>query len=92
MYPLRIEKLYMLAWPRIELFLTHLSNDLGWFRVIDCFQILLHRTIVILLLVQKVSILAKDDILLAGIHSSLLCQIDGVHEKVSLVENLQSLR
>lgn len=58
----------------------YLSNHLRRFRVINGFKVLLHRSVVVLFLVQIITILPKDDILLRGTKSSLLSKVDS--EKV----------
>ena len=69
---LRIQKLYYSALIKRSIGDSYLSNDLRWFSIVDCLQILLHSTIVIRFLVQKVAILAVYHVLLLGIHPRLL--------------------
>ena len=88
---LRIQKLYYSALIKRSIGDSYLSNDLRWFSIVDCLQILLHSTIVIRFLVQKVAILAVYHVLLLGIHPRLLSQRDGIFEKVPLIQDFQSL-
>jgi hypothetical protein len=69
----------------------YLSNNLGWFSVVNRFQILLHSTIILPLLIQEVSILSEYDVLLVCVHTGLLGYIDGIDKKISLVQYLKSL-
>jgi len=69
----------------------YLSNNLGWFSVVNRFQILLHSTIILPLLIQEVSILSEYDVLLVRVHTGLLGYIDGIDKKISLVQYLKSL-
>lgn len=70
---------------------TYLAYDLGRFSVVNCFQVLLHSTIVVGLLIKKVAVFAKYHILPRSIHSRLLCQANGRYEQVSLIQNFQPL-
>lgn len=70
---------------------TYLSYHLGRLSVINCFQILLHGTIIVLPLVLIVSIFSEDDILLLYIHTRFLGQIYCSNKHVALIHNLQSL-
>ena len=66
-------------------------NDLRRLSVVDSTQVLLHSCIVVALLIQKVAILAKNDVLLYDIDSRLLRKIDGKDVEVALVQDLKFL-
>ena len=88
---LRIQKLHYSALTNIIIGDSYLSNDLRWLSIVDGLKVLLHSTIVIRFLVQKVAILAVYHILLLSIHPGLLSQRDGILEKVPLIQDFQSL-
>jgi hypothetical protein len=44
-----------------------LANDLRWLRVIDSLQVLLHSCVVVLLRVQVITKLPKNDVLLRSV-------------------------
>lgn len=56
---------------------SYFAYDLRWFCIVDCFQILLHCSIIVTLLVQVISILPKDRIPLGIVDAGLLSKIDG---------------
>lgn len=91
-YPLRVQKLVLSAGIFPLWKIPYLSDDLRGFGIINCFQILLHGTIVICLLIQKIPVLSKDHILLVRIHAGLLRQIDSRYKEVPLIQYLKSLR
>lgn len=65
--------------------LTDLANDLRGFCVINSPKVLLHRCIIVAPLVQEVTILAIDSILLEGIDADFLCKVDGKDVKIALI-------
>lgn len=91
MYPLSIKKLRESADISNRSIESYLTNDLRWLCVVDRLQVLLHGTIVLSLLIQMVSILPENNILLLRFHARLLRQIDGKGEEIPLIENLEAL-
>lgn len=69
----------------------HLSNNLGWLRVINSAKILLHCRVIVSLLVEKVAILAVDGILLQSLNPDLLRKVNSQHVEVALVEDFEFL-
>ena len=69
----------------------YLSNDLRRLCVINGAQVLLHGGIVVSPLIQEVSILAIDGILLQRIDSNLLREVDCQNVKIALVQNFKLL-
>ena len=78
MNPLRIEKLSGINHQDLLIGArsTYFADDLGRFRVIDCFQVLLHCRIIVALSMQIVPILAEDGITLSNVDTSFLREID----------------
>jgi hypothetical protein len=56
---------------------AYLANDLGWFGVVNGFEVLLHSCVIVLLRVQIVAELSENDVLLRCIEACFLCQVDG---------------
>jgi hypothetical protein len=54
---------------------SYLSYDLGRLSIVDCAEILLHGSVVVLLLVQIVSVLSVYYVLLRDICSEFLSEI-----------------
>ena len=69
----------------------YLSNDLRRLGVVDSLEILLHGRIIVLLLVEEVAVFAIDHVLLRGINSEFLCEVDGEHKKIALVQQIELL-
>ena len=57
--------------------LTYLSYDLGRLCVINGFQILLHRCVIVTFLMQVIPIPTQNHIALSGINAGFLSKIDG---------------
>jgi hypothetical protein len=75
-----------------QLVSTYLPDYLRWLSIVDGFEILLHSSIIILLGVQVVTKLAKDNVLLGRVQSCLLSQVDSQNIQVTLVEYVKFLR
>lgn len=56
---------------------VYLSDDLRWLSIINGLEILLHSSVIVLLRVQVVAKLAKDNVLLGRVQSCFLSQVDG---------------
>lgn len=57
--------------------LVYLSYDLGRLCIIDGFQILLHRCVIVTFLMQVIPIPTQNHVALSGINASFLSKIDG---------------
>lgn len=71
--------------------LTHLPNDLRWLSAINRSKVLLHSCIIITTLVQEITVLAVDGILLQRINSNLLRKVDRKNVKIALIKDLELL-
>lgn len=60
-------------------------------RVVDGFEILLHGTIVVCFLIEIVSILAIDDVLMHDVQVGLQRQVDGKNVQVALIQDIKLL-
>lgn len=69
----------------------YLSDDLRWLSIINGLEVLLHSSVIILLRVQVIAELAKDDVLLGRVQSCFLSQVDGQNIQVALVEYVKFL-
>lgn len=56
---------------------SYFADHLGRFSIVDCFQVLLHRSVIVPLLVQVIPILSKDGVSLAVVDAGFLGKIDG---------------
>lgn len=70
---------------------THLANDLGWLGIVNGPQVLLHGSVIVTPLVQEITILAIDGILLQSIDTNLLGKVDSQDVKIALVQDLEPL-
>ena len=87
--PLRIKELGGLsAHVQVAIAKTHLPYDLRWLCVVNCLQVLLHRSIIVPFFVQVISISPQDDVALRSINADLLGQVDRQNIKISLIKNL----
>jgi hypothetical protein len=79
MDPLSVQELNIVVSSRAACNMIHayLANNLGWLGVVNGFEVLLHSRVIILLRVQVVAELSKNDVLLRCIETCFLCQIDG---------------
>jgi hypothetical protein len=71
--------------------ITNLANNLRWLCAINRSKILLHGCIIIASLVQEVTVLAVDGILLQRIDANLLRKVDCKNVEIALIKNLELL-
>lgn len=69
----------------------YLSDDLRWLSIINGLEVLLHSSVIILLRIQVIAKLAKDDVLLGRVQSCFLSKVDGQNIQVALIEYVKFL-
>ena len=69
----------------------YLAYHLGRLGVINRFQILLHSSVVVTLLMQVITVLAENHIALSSIDTGLLGKVDSKDIEITLVKNLELL-
>ena len=68
---------------------THLADDLGGLRVVDSLNVLRHGVVVIALLIEVVTVLSINDVLLLHVHARFLGKVEGERVEIALIEQLQ---
>lgn len=69
----------------------YLSDHLRWFCIVYGLEILLHRSVIVLFLVQVVSIFAINHILVCWVYSQLLGEVDCQDVQIPLIQEFQFL-
>ena len=77
-YSLGIQELYKYVKASVDQYShkTNLTYDLRWFCIVDSFQVLLHRGVIVPFLIKEISVFAKDDVPLVSVHASFLRETD----------------
>ena len=70
---------------------THFTDNLRRFRVVDGLDVLRHGVVVVALLIQVVTVLSIDDVLLLHVHARFLGKVEGQRVEIALIEQLQPL-